>query len=187
MPALERDASRRSHRRAIPSPIFPFSVILRAPWSGRELRPCVSALTLTPRQPLTSTSTTHRRSLPLPLAEPQRSVLLVRSAILFAAGCLPWRMLAHGRTAGPGGHQAACQNPALLCHSGAHHPGDDSERHSQQCPQGCRCLCKSPLSASAWDLAVGQCRRRALLAFGHPQSSVSRCVLSTAVPRGDVS
>eukprot|EP00076_Gallus_gallus_P033674 XP_024999212.1 sperm-associated antigen 4 protein-like [Gallus gallus] len=31
-------------------------------------------------------------------------------------------MLAHGRTAGPGGHQAACQNPALLCHSGAHHP-----------------------------------------------------------------
>eukprot|EP00076_Gallus_gallus_P033812 XP_024999350.1 uncharacterized protein LOC107057474 isoform X3 [Gallus gallus] len=55
-------------------------------------------------------------------------------------GVLPWRMLAHGRTAGPGGHQAACQNPALLCHSGAHHPGDDSERHSQQCPQGCRCL-----------------------------------------------
>eukprot|EP00076_Gallus_gallus_P033811 XP_024999349.1 uncharacterized protein LOC107057474 isoform X2 [Gallus gallus] len=102
-------------------------------------------------------------------------------------GVLPWRMLAHGRTAGPGGHQAACQNPALLCHSGAHHPGDDSERHSQQCPQGCRCLCKSPLSASAWDLAVGQCRRRDLLAFGHPQSSVSRCVLSTAVPRGDVS
>ena len=171
---------------------FPFPGILRAPLSGREWRPCVSALTLTPRKPLTSTSTTQRRSLPLPLAEPgvlwpQRSVLLLCSPILFAAGCLPWRMLAHGRTAGPGGHQAAFQNPALLCHSGAHHPGDDSDWHSQQCPQGRRCLGKSPLSASAWDLAMGQCRRRDLLAFGHPQSFVSRCLLSTAVPQGDVS
>ena len=178
MPLPERDASRRSHCDAFPTPICPFSVILRAPFSGRELRPRVSALTLT-RKP--STSTTHRRSLPLPSAEPgvlwpQRSVLLLRSPILFAAGCLSRRMLAHARTAGPRGHQAACQNPALLCHTGAHHPGDDSDWHSQQCPQGCRCLGKSPLSASAWDLAMGQWRRQDLLAVGYPQRALCPAV-----------